>query len=247
MQLALAASIGVTSLPTSVYHRDVYKRQRRALGEDKSSRRYIETISRKGYRLVVPVGEPIATTIIPNVCKDSLPSLIAAAATPAVSLQSGAGDDAVLPHAIASKPFVHRIVASSLAVVTIAALVTIGIARLSIHNPPSNENSQHQPTSIGETVDITSQPEPIVQAPLPETLQGDVSYRQSIESLNEVLALQSAQGGKENLGQVSTLVRLATLYLLCSEPLKSEQASRRGLAILTRQDISCTHWTCHDN
>jgi DNA-binding winged helix-turn-helix (wHTH) protein len=62
---------GAVVTPNSVYQS--IAQLRRALGEDKSSRRYIETVSRKGYRLIVPVhpdsGTPGSVDRVPELVR----------------------------------------------------------------------------------------------------------------------------------------------------------------------------------
>lgn len=229
---------GLVVTPNSVYQS--VAQLRRAFGEGKSNRRYIETISRKGYRLVVPVCAHTPVTTIADLREKSL-SASGVATTTTASSDSDGGDGAS-QQPIASKLFLRRLTAASLTVIAVATLVAVAISQLSTRSPLRSENEASRAAS-DETakraqlaIQMDSPPDTAHLEPLPEALQFDVSYKRSIESLNQLLASQSAQGSNENLGTASTYLRLATLYLLCSEPLKSERSARRGLAILTKQN-----------
>ena len=72
------------------------------------------------------------------------------------------------------------------------------------------------------------------RAVLPQNYLGDATFREAITFLEGQLQTQSATAGEDDPGLVAILSRLANLYPLVSDPVKSEQAARRGLTILMK-------------
>jgi DNA-binding winged helix-turn-helix (wHTH) protein len=160
---------GLAVTPDSVYQS--VAQLRRALGEDKAARRYIETVPRKGYRLIVPVSHELAP----------LP-------TSAVKRVKG-----------------RRLLYASIA---LAAAAGIGVLAVLVPQTARTE--------------------------LPQSYQGDSTFRKAITYLEAQLETQSQTAGADDPTLVTILSRLANLYPLVSDPRRSELAARRGLAILDK-------------
>jgi DNA-binding winged helix-turn-helix (wHTH) protein/Flp pilus assembly protein TadD len=167
---------GVAVTPDSVYQS--VAQLRRALGEDKAARRYIETVPRKGYRLIVPVSHELSASEAEN--------------------------------APPSSPAVRRVKGRRLLYASIALAAAAGIGVLAVLVPQT------------------------ARTELPQSYQGDSTFRKAIAFLEAQLETQSKTAGADDPTLVAILSRLANLYPLVSDPRRSEVAARRGLAILDK-------------
>jgi DNA-binding winged helix-turn-helix (wHTH) protein/Flp pilus assembly protein TadD len=197
---------GLAVTPDSVYQS--VAQLRRALGEDKAARRYIETVPRKGYRLIVPVSrEP--------------PALVVAENTPQP------------PPALRSaqrKPLVWG------ASIAFAAVAAAGVLAWLVR---SGEEASGDIAEVTQSppVAVQTNPKTVVKSArteLPQSYQGDSTFRQAIAYLEAQLKTQSETAGADDPALVTILSRLANIYPLVSDPRKCELAARRGLAILEK-------------
>jgi tetratricopeptide (TPR) repeat protein len=190
--------------PNSVYQS--VAQLRRALGEDKSSRRFIETVSRRGYRLLAPV------------VFDDAPAPSAEPVPPSAQARRSLLKPALL--------------VSALGALALAVVVGLqGELRQRAPTAPASEPEQQVRAAIPANAQTA---EANARAQLPPSYQGDKSYRNTIAYLEKSLASQADSVGDSDPILVPTLIGLANLYPLISEPLKSESAARRGLAILSK-------------
>lgn len=214
--------------PNSVYQS--IAQLRRALGHGKSGQRYIETVSRKGYRLVAavqPMPGPPDEPQAPSLACEPIAEPIAAA-TP---LQA-AGQAVPRRH----------VVAVSLALLLTVAIVTVVwsgkwrelLTPSGTSQVPTGTTSTDAQPSTGLLANTAPRDEPNARKNLPQVYEADANYRQAIIYLEDFLQSQSTAVGAEDPGLVATLSRLANLYPLISEPRKSEQAARRGLELLRK-------------
>jgi DNA-binding winged helix-turn-helix (wHTH) protein/tetratricopeptide (TPR) repeat protein len=191
---------GVVVTPASVYQS--IAQLRRALGGEKDGHRYIETVPRHGYRLIVPAGpEPTATA---------------------------AGTEAENANAMAPPRWRSRGPLIALVAIFALLIVTTAIFRTRSEEVPV-------PIAPGEGA-LPAQTNAALgtRAELPRNYRSDATFRQAITFLEGQLRTQSDTAGENDPGLVAILSRLANLYPLVSDPVKSEQAARRGLTILTR-------------
>jgi DNA-binding winged helix-turn-helix (wHTH) protein/Flp pilus assembly protein TadD len=205
---------GVAVTPDSVYQS--VAQLRRALGEDKAAPRagaprYIETVPRKGYRLIAPV-------------RDELPA-------PAV-----AEHEPRQPSAPTAKR--HRLL-WGVAIALAAAVGIGGIVWIVRSNDAPSAAQGIAPVAQSSALASEAQASPKIAVPavrteLPQSYQGDTDIRKAIVYLETHLKAQSESAGPDDPGLVTMLSRLANLYPLVSDPRRSEAAARRGLAILEK-------------
>jgi DNA-binding winged helix-turn-helix (wHTH) protein/tetratricopeptide (TPR) repeat protein len=215
---------GVAVTPDSVYQS--IAQLRRALGEDKVAPRYVETVPRKGYRLIAPVSYETrapAPAPAPALAPASAPTLAEPApAQPFARTAQG-----------------HRRL--WVAAIGLAASVVIGGGMVWIlrpgDNPSATQNIALATQSSALAPEAQASPKigvPAVRTELPQAYQGDSDIRKAIAYLETQLKTQSETAGPDDPGLVTMLSRLANLYPLVSDPRRSEVAARRGLAVLEK-------------
>jgi DNA-binding winged helix-turn-helix (wHTH) protein len=205
---------GVAVTPDSVYQS--IAQLRRALGEDKVAPRYVETVPRKGYRLIAAVGyETRAPAPAPTVAEPAPEQLSARIAKGHWRLWGGA--------------------------ITLAVSVGIGGGMAWILHPDDNPSATQNIAPVTQSSALTPEAQaspkigvPAVRTELPQAYQGDSDIRKAIAYLETQLKTQSETAGPDDPGLVTMLSRLANLYPLVSDPRRSEVAARRGLAILVK-------------
>jgi DNA-binding winged helix-turn-helix (wHTH) protein len=192
---------GVAVTPDSVYQS--VAQLRRAFGEGKAVPRYIETVTRKGYRLIAPVTHELPA---PAIAQPAPPRPSARIARGlwwggAVALAASAGGGGV------------------------AWLVRSENASSSIQNiAPVTQSSALSPEAQASPQIAV----PAVRTELPQSYQGDSDIRKAIVFLEKQLKTQSETAGPDDPGLVTILSRLANMYPLVSDPRRSEAVARRG-------------------
>ncbi|MBB6095217.1 DNA-binding winged helix-turn-helix (wHTH) protein [Povalibacter uvarum] len=193
---------GLVVTPDSIYQS--IAQLRRALGEQKS-KRYIDTVSRKGYRLVAAVS-------FDGVTGDEARGAVAAA------------------HTKGSRQRYYAIAAALTAAVALAAAWLLGPA--STIEPEQVADSA---TSSGSSTSAASAPPSTgANTELPQAYQGASHYRRAIKRLLTVLDSLSESVGENDLALIPTLMQLGNYYPLVSDPKRCEEVARRGLAILVQ-------------
>ena len=200
---------------------------RRALGES-SEQRYIQTVPRRGYRLIASVD------FLDR--QESSQTSHVFAASRAAELVAPEMSQNVQPSVRSAR----RVALAGFGV------VTMGLGAFALFDHSGLRTELAPPASpivqVHRNAPATSE---LVE--LPAQLQGAASYRRSVHSLLELLGTQSANPSTEEFEIVRTLVPLARQALLAGDPLKSEEFARRGLKILDRlkQEVSPTRIALH--
>lgn len=185
---------------------------RRALGETKSQR-YIDTVARRGYRLLVPVA------------------FDATASDPV----SGDQAEITAPAELVAAPPATRdrarrgIRLAAIVVLSAGALASIAWISAGRDGSATTQSASVTPAPAASPSFNTALK---TAEDLPRSYQGANPYRRSIKRLNGVIESLVATVGENDLSLVPTLMQLGNLYPLVSDPASCEQTTRRGLAIL---------------
>jgi DNA-binding winged helix-turn-helix (wHTH) protein/tetratricopeptide (TPR) repeat protein len=191
---------GLVVTPNSVYQS--IAQLRRAFRQEGDATPYIETVSRKGYRLIAPLMQAQAVEVD----------------TVSASTQAASSDvDAVaMESATETASFVPRRRFRASHAITTAIVVVIAASVWLIKSPPPETTSNVEALS----------PE------IAELLRGDLSYRKAVESNSALADRLAAATSENDMSVVAPLTSVANLQLLTSNPIAGEATARRVLAVL---------------
>lgn len=195
---------------------------RRALGETAEDR-YIQTIPRKGYRLIASVDFSDE--------QKSSETIHASPPLPTVEVMASERTQNVSRSAWRTRQWAAP--AALCAFVMVGGFAMFDSRRPAIDDSPPASITAPEHRDVAAIADLGE---------LPVHLQGAASYRETIRRLQQMLSSQSANPGTEQFEIVRTLLPLAQQALLAGDPLQSEAFARRGLRILDhlKRDVSPT-------